>query len=546
MTRHWCGGKAFAFLVAALACEAASAGELIHAWSDFGPGPIADAESSMIRLVGDFDGDGVPDVAVGTSADGSGSSGGGAVRVYRVGQWAAPIFQVLGQTSESLGRQLETADLDGDGLGEVIASAPMDGRVLPEGGSVRAWKGPSASLAWQAMGMTSRGRFGQSLAVIGDVNADGFLDVAGGAPWFSNSLPAFRAGEVLVLSGSDGSLIHVVPALERWSLTGWAVSSVGGDLNGDGFDDFALSRLAEGNGDSFGRVEALSGKDASPLWRRDNPIPHGALMGSSLQFAGDVTGDGRPDLLTYAFTWDGFYAEAFALDARSGAVIAAIPLPGFPQTLTFYPVAVGDCTGDGVSDLLVLRNPKVSSVRTELLRGGDFAPLARLQGSRDRRVGDVDGDGFADYAIGRSLGNHASEISLYSGRCDGVDVYGSGCSGGSGESPRLLVWGPCDLKANAALSLVVQGVPASAPGLLVFGQAPANVPMGGCVLHVAPLVGPVIGFVTDAFGEAWLGGTIPPGLSGAQVHMQVFVATKGDTGPAPGLVGTNGLTLAFP
>ena len=103
--------------------------------------------------------------------------------------------------------------------------------------------------------------------------------------------------------------------------------------------------------------------------------------------------------------------------------------------------------------------------------------------------------------------------------------------------------GPCDLRPNVTLTLVVQNATPNQAAVLVFGQGPANVPVGSCVLHVAPLLGPVVALPIDGNGDGFLNAPIPPGLSGLQAHLQAFVAD----GQAPGgFAGSNGLTLAFP
>lgn len=63
------------------------------------------------------------------------------------------------------------------------------------------------------------------------------------------------------------------------------------------------------------------------------------------------------------------------------------------------------------------------------------------------------------------------------------------------------------------------------------------------MLHIAPVVGPVLQSMTDELGRGLWNGIVPPSLSGTTVHLQAFVAEA--QAPA-GFAGTNGLALTLP
>ena len=91
-------------------------------------------------------------------------------------------------------------------------------------------------------------RFGFAVANAGDVNKDGFDDVAVGAPGPAQPpfplpcvltpcpVPGTEFGRAYVFSGKDGSLIHTVNPSEDFAGFGASVASLG-DVNGDGVVD---------------------------------------------------------------------------------------------------------------------------------------------------------------------------------------------------------------------------------------------------------------------------------------------------------------------
>ncbi|MCC6675751.1 MAG: VCBS repeat-containing protein [Phycisphaerales bacterium] len=84
------------------------------------------------------------------------------------------------------------------------------------------------------------GDFGRAMAAIGDIDGDGWSDLAIGDPEDSTAGP--HAGAVHLFSGRDGSLIRTIPGGPE-SATGWAVAACG-DVNGDGVPDVLVGAPA--------------------------------------------------------------------------------------------------------------------------------------------------------------------------------------------------------------------------------------------------------------------------------------------------------------
>ena len=186
-------------------------------------------------------------------------------------------------------------------------------------------------------------RFGHAVSSAGDVDADGFADVVVGA-WNSYAR---------VFSGLSGSILHHFT--EPNTCLGRAVAGPG-DVDGDGFDDILIGLYCDDTaGASAGSARLLSGADGSTLlsFFGDTPVAH---FGVAVSGAGDVTGDGIPDLIVGASGDGGPNVNAGSAQVFSG-------LDG--GVLYTFEGQPGDFLGSSVS-------------------GG----------------GDVDGDGFADFIIG--------------------------------------------------------------------------------------------------------------------------------------------------
>jgi FG-GAP repeat len=159
-------------------------------------------------------------------------------------------------------------DVDGDGVSDLAVGAPFqDGDVAISNGF-----GPPQDVGkvWLISGATLGvitqfndpafepplftglpkfgGFFGFSVAAVGDLNHDGVPDVLVGVPHHSNfDADHINAGEAFVFSGKDGSIIFTLtdPDEEEGNRMGYAVASLG-DVNGDGIPRYAGWRSKEG------------------------------------------------------------------------------------------------------------------------------------------------------------------------------------------------------------------------------------------------------------------------------------------------------------
>ena len=164
---------------------------------------------------GDHDGDGYSDLLVGAPAS-NGTRG--YLAVIR-GASAAPStgtisarrkYLVLGSVStEEAGTWGALADLDGDGISDLIAPTPgFDGPLGGDQGRVSIFYGPSTPYSGielpDAGGATLHGAFGgdgfgSTVTALADFNGDGAQDVIVGAPW--SDLGASAGGAVYFVPG---------------------------------------------------------------------------------------------------------------------------------------------------------------------------------------------------------------------------------------------------------------------------------------------------------------------------------------------------------
>ncbi|MFI5371390.1 MAG: FG-GAP-like repeat-containing protein [Candidatus Eisenbacteria bacterium] len=280
-------------------------------------GFAADSQFGGCVTSGDFNGDGYTDVAVGAPQEANGSlAGAGAVYVYLGGQTginATPAWIGRGdQAGEHYGSSLAgDGDVNGDGFTDLIVGSPnydvtVGATTLTDAGRITLHPGhlygsplgPPQVIPGSIAGEW----FGNAVAHVGDVNGDGFGDVAVGGPFATSTLA--NQGHVTAFLGGVNGLVTI----PLWSQFGSEVgggfgSSVAGagDVDGDGLDDVLVGAVFEDDGGAVDRgvVRVYAGPlgaGAPPLWKVDGPSAF-ANLGHCVANAGDLDGDGFSDLL---------------------------------------------------------------------------------------------------------------------------------------------------------------------------------------------------------------------------------------------------------
>lgn len=428
---------------------------------------------------GDFDGDGVSDLAIGARFADPPSAGTDAGSVYLIrGASDLPGEVDLGEAQQDLviigphaganfGFSTVAADLNGDGADDLAIGAAF---ARPDGvdtGATYVFFGPLALDGSEIAatgadvvisGESASGFFGDSLAA-GDVNADGVRDLIIGATFDSSGRSGgARGGAVYVFSGRSGWPAQLSASDADVSIFGEDdLDELGdfvasGDVNGDGRDDIiATAEAADGPQNDrqtaahvyvFFGGEDLDG--AYDVADDADVVIYGARAHDTLGFAlatGDLDGDGTDDLAMGArlAAGGGVTRAGVVYVLPGGDLPAEIDLASPPDWVrAFHGASSGDLLGS-----LVHIADVDGDGRNELLTS------ARLAGPADRaRAGAVYiVSGLPDAGVA-SVVEAASTTVL-------------GRSGGEGLGGNVLA---ADLDGDGRPDLVIVAENASGPG----------------------------------------------------------------------------------
>jgi FG-GAP-like repeat/FG-GAP repeat/FlgD Ig-like domain len=197
-------------------------------------------------------------------------------------------------------------DVNGDGYSDVLLTgAQGNGTVWCYHASVDVIGTVGFTEEWVLSGGAPNALLNARVAPAGDVNGDGYGDVLIGAPLYSNG--EFNEGAVFVYLGSDSGLAATSQRFIEGNIAGAALGSyvdTAGDVNGDGFDDIVVGSPNYSNGESFeGRALVFLGSPAgiaaSPVWSFESNSAF-AYMGKRVAGSGDVNADGYDEILVSA------------------------------------------------------------------------------------------------------------------------------------------------------------------------------------------------------------------------------------------------------
>jgi len=139
---------------------------------------------TSVAGLGDTNGDGVPDFAFGAPQSSGGGFGSGEAHVYSGAGSHTELWSVVGEPFSSLGHAIAAAgDVDGDGLGDLIAGAPFSDAAGFDRGRADVYSGLDGSTLATQFGYANDDEMGRTVAGVGDVNGDGFDDYVAGAPF---------------------------------------------------------------------------------------------------------------------------------------------------------------------------------------------------------------------------------------------------------------------------------------------------------------------------------------------------------------------------
>ncbi len=172
---------------------------------------------------------------------------------------------------------------------------------------------------------------------------------------------------------------------------GWIARNIG-DVDGDGVNDVTTSAPTNDEaGNDAGKVYTYSGKTGALLWSATGPEE--GQLGLGLEAAGDVDGDGVPDVIAGAPP----AGKAFVYSGRDGTVLHALEGEGPDDAFGRKVADIGDLDGDGHAEVLVgAPGFGEGAGRTYVYSGRNAAVLHLWDGEED---GDGFGSSGAGYAV---------------------------------------------------------------------------------------------------------------------------------------------------
>lgn len=308
-----------------------------------------DRFGQAVEVIGDIDGDGIDDIAVGSIRDDDGGTNKGAVYILRLNTdgsvkaqqkisstiGGGPTFSAshlyFGSSIAALG------DLNGDGVNDIAVGmyGGNDDNVsgtlgavyilfLDTNGTVKKFQKISNNQGGGNNFLRTNDMFGWSVSNIGDINNDGLPDIAVGATGRDSNGKTNNGGVFIInldyngtakkiqeISEDDGNFSGF---LSNGGQFGRGVTTIG-DLNGDGVNDIAVGAVLDSAGgtsrgaiwilflDTNGTVKNYQ-KISSTQGGFSGTIDNDDRFGSGLVGLGDLNGDGIGDVAVGAMNDD--------------------------------------------------------------------------------------------------------------------------------------------------------------------------------------------------------------------------------------------------
>ncbi|MFO1034618.1 MAG: FG-GAP-like repeat-containing protein [Hyphomicrobiales bacterium] len=486
------------------------------------PGPThSEFAGTSISGIGDVNGDGIDDLLIGAPGMGSGTAAanqGGVYVIYGsngglgtggvihlgslgssegVGITGAPGVDHL---EDEAGFSVASAgDVNGDGFADFIVGGPdAQHQISGYGASFLVYgagsglpSGLSGAATVTILGAENYDSTGFSVSGAGDINGDGYSDLIVGIPsrWSGGADPGLHNASWVIFGkaaqlGSNVGGVQTIDLANMTSADGFRIEgdtssgylgksvSVLGDVNGDGYDDLAVSEpgqarswIVYGNGTgNFGTLSGginllslsdssllsfiTTGKGAVLFHDVANKKPSEHIVG-----VGDVNGDGLEDFAVTDHMWE----DSSGNTQVGRAYVVFGDENGFPLVVD---TGTGTETYPGFISLDSMTPEKGFTISG----AGEYDWLA----SSIAAAGDVNNDGFADIVVGAPLAN-GDEANL-AGTGGAYVIYG-GNFGATPQAVTLVATSASDRLFGTSLADSLEG---TASGVAVMSAGAGN------------------------------------------------------------------------
>jgi hypothetical protein len=287
-------------------------------------------------VTGDFNGDGIPDLAVQFESPSTGASMVAILLGSGDGTFTEKANYPVSAQAQSFAYSILVGDFNGDGVLDLVLPNGEGNTIdvlLGNGDGTFSALSPNTSVPGNGFGN------GPSYGTVGDFNGDGILDLA---------LTLQTADNVVILFG-NGDGTFAAPIVTNDGIPG-TLGIATADFNGDGIPDLAVTVVSFGatsqgavvvllgNGDGTFKV----GQESEAVYQAQNVV------------VGDFNGDGNPDLaVTSPNQNTGVVTVLLGNGDGTFSPSAISPTVGDGPNYA----AVGDFNGSGVSELAVANQP---------------------------------------------------------------------------------------------------------------------------------------------------------------------------------------------
>jgi len=377
----------------------------------------------VVAGVGDVNGDTLDDFLIGAWYDSDGGSHTGQVYLLlgRTEGWSmgssagrADASFIGEHENDCLGHGISGGDVDGDGLDDLLLGAHGNTDGGEDAGKVYLVLGQPSGWSMDTRLASADATFiggeedsaGWAVAMDGDFDGDGYQDIAIGADGAAGGYGAVFVlhghaetwDPVTTLADADASFVG-----EGWGDDAATTLASAGDVDADGYDDLLVGApgddeggnlagqvyLVRGQAGGWSGAASLSTADTSFLGEAEND-----QLGTGLDGAGDVDGDGRDDLVLGAPNNDerSTHGQAYLVLGRSSG--SGLDTDLATADASFWSEKESWCVGDSVAG-----------------------------------AGDVDGDGLDEILVGAYCGAMGMAYLLTEDPgCEDLDHDGSGAA----------------------------------------------------------------------------------------------------------------------